>query len=74
MKVSSSLSLLPSWSSHTSVFSHLLAIDRSLSTPYLSLMIINNASKNAKEHLSSVEEQLKGTSKAHASALILKLL
>nr|GEX94923.1 putative zinc finger, CCHC-type [Tanacetum cinerariifolium] len=31
-------------------------------------------SKNAKEYLSSVEEQFKGTSKAHASTLILKML
>ncbi|GJY27449.1 retrovirus-related pol polyprotein from transposon TNT 1-94 [Tanacetum coccineum] len=31
-------------------------------------------SENAKEYLSSVEEQFKGTSKAHASTLILKML
>ncbi|GJX26125.1 hypothetical protein Tco_0232421 [Tanacetum coccineum] len=31
-------------------------------------------SKNEKEYLSSVEEQFKGTSKAHASTLILKML
>ncbi|GJX73242.1 hypothetical protein Tco_0311837 [Tanacetum coccineum] len=49
------------------------------------LMIIKNSifvairgaipdSENAKEYLSSVEEQFKGTSKAHASTLILKML
>ncbi|XP_071729185.1 uncharacterized protein [Rutidosis leptorrhynchoides] len=31
-------------------------------------------SENAKEYLNSVEEQFKGTSKAHASTLILKML
>jgi hypothetical protein len=51
----------------------------------MSLMIIKNSisvairgaipdSENAKEYLSSVEEQFKGTSKAHASTLILKML
>ncbi|GJZ92341.1 hypothetical protein Tco_0664406 [Tanacetum coccineum] len=51
----------------------------------MSLMIIKNSisiairgaipdSKNAKEYLSSIEEQFKGTSKAHASTLILKML
>ncbi|GKC35713.1 UBN2_2 domain-containing protein [Tanacetum coccineum] len=51
----------------------------------MSLMIIKNSisvairgaildSQNAKEYLSSVEEQFKGTSKAHASTLILKML
>ncbi|GJW40337.1 putative zinc finger, CCHC-type containing protein [Tanacetum coccineum] len=51
----------------------------------MSLMIINNSisvairraipdSENAKEYLSSEEEQFKGTSKAHASTLILKML
>ncbi|GJV61682.1 putative RNA-directed DNA polymerase [Tanacetum coccineum] len=51
----------------------------------MSLMIIKNSisvairgaipdSENAKEYFSSVEEQFKGTSKAHASTLILKML
>ncbi|GKG21979.1 hypothetical protein Tco_0384574, partial [Tanacetum coccineum] len=51
----------------------------------ISLMIINNSisvairgaipdSENANGYLSSVEEQFKGTSKAHASTLILKML
>ncbi|GJV90358.1 hypothetical protein Tco_1538171 [Tanacetum coccineum] len=47
----------------------------------MSLMIIKNSisitipdSENAKEYLSSVEEQFKGNSKAHASTLILKML
>nr|GEX12613.1 putative zinc finger, CCHC-type [Tanacetum cinerariifolium] len=51
----------------------------------MSLMIIKNSisvaipgaipdSENAKEYSSSVEEQFKGTSKAHASTLILKML
>ncbi|GJW45261.1 hypothetical protein Tco_0074060 [Tanacetum coccineum] len=51
----------------------------------LSLVIIKNSisvairgaihdSKNVKEYLSSVKEQFKGTSKAHASTLILKML
>ncbi|GKC35063.1 hypothetical protein Tco_1047447 [Tanacetum coccineum] len=51
----------------------------------MSLMIIKNSisvairgaipdSENAKEYLSSVEAQFKGTSKAHASTLILKML
>nr|GEX65642.1 UBN2_2 domain-containing protein [Tanacetum cinerariifolium] len=51
----------------------------------MSLMIIKNSisiairgaipdSENAKEYLSSIEEQFKGTSKAHASTLILKML
>ncbi|GJS65663.1 putative RNA-directed DNA polymerase [Tanacetum coccineum] len=51
----------------------------------MSLMIIKNSisvairgaildSQNTKEYLSSVEEQFKGTSKAHASTLILKML
>ncbi|GKD59480.1 hypothetical protein Tco_1296989 [Tanacetum coccineum] len=49
----------------------------------MSLMIIKNSisvairgaiPENAKEYLSSVEEQIKGTSKAHASTLILKML
>nr|GEV46018.1 UBN2_2 domain-containing protein [Tanacetum cinerariifolium] len=51
----------------------------------MSLMIIKNSisvairgaipdSENAKEYLSSVEEQFKGTSKADASTLILKML
>ncbi|GKA84968.1 putative RNA-directed DNA polymerase [Tanacetum coccineum] len=51
----------------------------------MSLMIIKNSisvairgaipdSENANEYLSSVKEQFKGTSKAHASTLILKML
>nr|GEU30768.1 UBN2_2 domain-containing protein [Tanacetum cinerariifolium] len=51
----------------------------------MSLMIIKNSisvairgaipdSENAKDYLSSAEEQFKGTSKAHASTLILKML
>ncbi|GJV83070.1 hypothetical protein Tco_1522968 [Tanacetum coccineum] len=51
----------------------------------MSLMIIKKSisvairgaipdSENAKEYLSSLEEQFKGTSKAHASTLILKML
>ncbi|GKB34980.1 hypothetical protein Tco_0879922 [Tanacetum coccineum] len=51
----------------------------------MSLMIIKNSisvairgaipdSENAKDYLSSVKEQFKGTSKAHASTLILKML
>nr|GEY86149.1 integrase core domain, putative [Tanacetum cinerariifolium] len=51
----------------------------------MSLMIVKNSifvairgaifdSENAKEYLSSVEEQFKGTSKAHASTLISKML
>ncbi|GJW23072.1 putative zinc finger, CCHC-type containing protein [Tanacetum coccineum] len=49
----------------------------------MSLMIIMNSisvairgaiPENAKKYLSSVEEQFKGTSKAHASTLILKML
>ncbi|GJU71726.1 putative zinc finger, CCHC-type containing protein [Tanacetum coccineum] len=51
----------------------------------MSLMIIKNFisvsirganpdSENANEYLSSIEEQFKGTSKAHASTLILKML
>nr|GEV26686.1 putative Gag-Pol polyprotein [Tanacetum cinerariifolium] len=51
----------------------------------MSLMIVKNSifvairgaisdSENAKEYLSSVEEQFKGTSKAHASTLIRKML
>ncbi|GJS73292.1 putative zinc finger, CCHC-type containing protein [Tanacetum coccineum] len=51
----------------------------------MSLMIINNSisvairgaipdSENPKEYLSSVEEQFKGTSKAHASTLIFEML
>ncbi|GJX07922.1 UBN2_2 domain-containing protein [Tanacetum coccineum] len=52
---------------------------------HMSLMIIKNSisvairgaipdSENAKEYLSSIEEQFKGTSKAHESTLILKML
>nr|GEW04356.1 putative zinc finger, CCHC-type [Tanacetum cinerariifolium] len=52
---------------------------------HMSLMIIKNSisvairgaipdSENAKEYLSSVEEQFKRTSKAHASTLIIKML
>ncbi|KAF5788317.1 putative RNA-directed DNA polymerase [Helianthus annuus] len=51
----------------------------------MSLMVIKNSissairgaipdSENAKEYLNSVEEQFKGSSKAHASSLILKML
>ncbi|KAJ0939016.1 putative RNA-directed DNA polymerase [Helianthus annuus] len=51
----------------------------------ISLMVIKNSissairgaipdSENAKEYLNSVEEQFKGSSKAHASSLILKML
>ncbi|GJY00491.1 UBN2_2 domain-containing protein [Tanacetum coccineum] len=68
-----------------STLDHKRAYEQWERSNHMSLMVIKNSisvalrgvipdSENANEYLSSIEKQFKGTSKAHASTLILKML